>query len=129
MRIGFFGGTFNPIHYGHLKNALLAKEQLKLDKIIFIPAKLPVHKKVDVSISAEDRYDMLLRAVFEFKEFEVSRIEIDREAPSYTITTIKTLNDIYPQCELFMIIGADSFNEIDTWKESIQIIDSVTVEV
>lgn len=129
MKIGFFGGTFNPVHYGHLKNALLAKEQLKLNKIIFIPSKLPVHKKADFSISIEDRYNMLLRAVPEFKEFEVSRIEIDREEPSYTIITIQTLNDIYPQCELFMIIGADSFNEIDIWKDYTQIIDSVTVVV
>ena len=129
MKIGFFGGTFNPIHYGHLKNALSAKEQLKLDKVIFIPGKFPVHKNMDAQISAEDRFNMLLKAVKEFKEFEVSRIEIDREEPSYTIITIQALNDIYPQCELFMIIGADSFNEMDTWKEFKRIINSVTVVV
>ena len=129
MKIGFFGGTFNPIHYGHLKNAAAAKEQLKLNKIIFIPDKLPVHKNMDTAISAEDRYCMLLKAVSEFEGFEVSRIEIDREEPSYTIITIQALKKIYPQCELFMIIGADSFNEIDTWKEYMQIIDAVVVVV
>ena len=129
MKIGFFGGTFNPIHYGHLKNAAAAKEQLKLNKIIFIPDKLPVHKNMDAAISVEDRYCMLLKAVSEFEGFEVSRIEIDREEPSYTIITIQALKKIYPQCKLFMIIGADSFNEIDTWKEYMQIIDAVVVVV
>jgi nicotinate-nucleotide adenylyltransferase len=129
MKIGFFGGTFNPIHYGHLKNALLAKEQLKLNKVIFIPDKLPVHKSMEDLLSAENRYCMLLKAVSKIEDFEVSRIEIDREEPSYTIITIQTLSEIYPQCELFMIIGADSFNEIDTWKDYTRIIESVTVVV
>ena len=129
MRIGFFGGTFNPIHYGHLKNALLAKDQLKLDKVIFIPGKSPVHKSMDIAISTKDRYSMLARAVLEFEDFEVSRIEIDRDEPSYTIITIQTLKKIYSQSELFMIIGADSFNEMDIWKEYTRIIESVSIVV
>jgi len=129
MKIGFFGGTFNPVHRGHIENAQQAKEQLKLDKVIFIPDKKPVHKDIEESITAEDRYEMLTRVVAEYEGFEVSRIEIDREEPSYTIITIETLKKEYPQCELYMIIGADSFNEIDTWKDYTQIIESVTVVV
>ena len=116
-RIGIFGGTFNPIHHGHLINIELIKEKFKLDLILFIPAKIPVHKIVEDNILPSDRLEMLKLAVAGNNGFQVSGIELNRESASYTITTLEELKIIYPDDNLFLIIGSDSFNELDTWKE------------
>jgi len=116
-RIGIFGGTFNPVHHGHLINIELIKEHFSLDLILLIPVKIPVHKTVSDNISPSDRYKMLELAIAGLKGFQVSDIELKRESSSYTITTLEELKIIYPGDELFLIIGSDSFNELDTWKE------------
>ena len=117
MKLGIFGGTFNPIHYGHLINAEIIRSDFNLDKIIFVPSKIPVHKGLAGNVSAEERYSMTLLAVRGVKEFEVSKIEIDRKGPSYTFITINEMKLIYPKDSLYLIIGMDSLHEIGNWKE------------
>ncbi len=128
-RIGIFGGTFNPVHHGHLINIELIKEHFNLDLILLIPVKIPVHKTVSDNISPSDRYKMLELAIAGMKGFQVSDIELKRESSSYTITTLEELKIIYPGDELFLIIGSDSFNELDTWKEFKKILQEYPVIV
>ena len=129
MKLGIFGGTFNPIHYGHLINAEIIRSDFNLDRIILVPARQPVHKRLDGSVPAEERYAMAVLAAGDAKEIEVSRIEIDREEPSYTITTVHELLDLYPGSELFLIIGMDSLAELDRWRESGHLLEHVSVIV
>lgn len=117
MNTGVFGGTFNPVHNGHLINAQLILEQYGLDKVLFIPAKFPVHKAVEDDVSPEDRYAMLALAVEGHPSFEVSRLEIDRESPSYSIITIKELLRSRSGGDISLIIGYDSYMEIPTWRD------------
>ncbi|MBN1496851.1 MAG: nicotinate (nicotinamide) nucleotide adenylyltransferase [Spirochaetes bacterium] len=117
MKLGIFGGTFNPIHYGHLINAEIIRSDFGLDRVILVPAKYPVHKRLDGETPAEERFAMAVVAVAGAPEFEVSRIEIDREGPSYTITTVHELLGLYPGSELNLIIGTDSLNTIGAWRE------------
>lgn len=117
-RIGLMGGTFNPIHIGHLVTAEEAFYQFKLDEIIFIPSGQPPHK-IDGEIApAEDRYLMTVIATASNPHFTVSRIEIDRKGPSYTVDTLREMKKIYgEETELFFITGADAIIEILTWKD------------
>jgi nicotinate-nucleotide adenylyltransferase len=126
LKIGLFGGTFNPIHFGHLINAEIIKENFGLDKILFIPSRYPVHKNLEGNVSSEDRFNMLNLAIDGNTGFDVSRIEIDRKDDSYFIITIKQLNNIYKNSELFLLIGTDAFNEIYTWKDSEEVMQTVS---
>ena len=106
MRIGILGGTFNPVHNGHLFLALEARQMAALDKVVFIPNRLPPHKE-QPGVSAEERYNLLSEAVRGIPEFEVSRVELDREGRSYTIDTLES----FPADQsLTFICGADAFN-------------------
>ncbi len=129
MKIGLLGGTFNPIHYGHLINAEIIRENFQLDKILFIPSKHPVHKDLEGNIPSEDRFNMVKLAIAGNNSFDVSRIEIDRDGGSYTIITIKQLQVFYEKAELYLIIGSDSFNEIGIWKDSKEILQIVPLIV
>lgn len=117
MKLGIFGGTFNPIHYGHLINAEFIRSEFALDMIMLVPARLPVHKELDGEVPPGDRYRMARLAVRGVRGYDVSRIEIDRDEPSYTITTVRSLMSLYPGSELFLIIGEDSLAEMDSWRE------------
>ncbi len=129
MKTGVFGGTFNPIHNGHLINAQFIAEHFALDEVLFVPAKLPVHKGLAGDVSTEDRYEMAVRAIAGNNLFNVSRIEIDRETPSYTITTIRHLMKDRPGDTLHLIIGADSYNELETWKDYRELLSLVRIIV
>lgn len=117
-KIGILGGTFNPIHMGHL---IMAEEVCKhhhLSKVIFIPAYTPPHKYVDDLTVARHRYQMVKEAINENDKFEVSDLEIKREGKSYTIDTVNEILGQYgEECEVFLIIGADSLNELELWKD------------
>jgi len=128
-RIGVFGGTFNPIHHGHLINIELLKENYNLDLILFIPVKIPVHKTMEDKTTPSDRLEMVKLAIREINYFQASDIELNRESASYTITTLEELKKIYPDDGLFLIIGSDSFNELDTWKEYKKILSDYHVIV
>ncbi|WP_427339004.1 nicotinate-nucleotide adenylyltransferase [Caloranaerobacter sp. DY30410] len=116
-RIGIMGGTFDPIHIGHLVIAEEIRNEFKLDKIIFIPAGNPPHKDNKKITSARHRYIMTLLATISNPHFEVSTIEIEKKETTYTIDTIKTLRKACNNnVELYFITGADSILELHTWK-------------
>ena len=118
-RIAVMGGTFNPIHYAHLISAEQVRAGLGYDKILFIPSARPPHKVADADIiEPEHRYQMVFLAIVENPHFEVSRIELERAGPSYTIETLKALKELYGETtELAWIIGADSLIEYRIWKD------------
>jgi len=121
-KIGIMGGTFDPIHFGHLFIAQTALDRFELNKIIFIPTGKPPHKRERVITDSNDRMDMLNLAVKSNPKFETSSIEITRGEMSYTIDTIKELQQDYDnETEFYFITGTDAFIEIETWKEYIQL--------
>jgi len=116
-RIGILGGTFNPIHNGHLLMAETVRESFELDKILFIPSGQPPHKTNDTVADAESRCEMVQRAVGSNRYFEASRIEIDRRGYTYTIDTLNILKKEYgPETQLFFLIGSDVIPELKTWR-------------
>lgn len=116
-KIGIMGGTFDPIHYGHLVLAEQIRTKFDLEKILFIPAGIPPHKQETNITCSTHRYFMTLLATITNPHFEVSRIEIDEKEISYTVNTIKKLKSIYSDAELYFITGADALYELDTWKD------------
>lgn len=114
-KYGIFGGSFNPIHYGHLMICEYIKEEMGLDKVIFIPTGNPPHKEIDVS--AEDRYQMVKLAIASNPDFEISDIETTRVKLSYTVDTIKELKKTYKEEKLYFLIGLDSLFQLKTWKK------------
>jgi nicotinate-nucleotide adenylyltransferase len=122
--VGLFGGTFNPLHDAHILVAENALKQYALREVVFVPSGVPPHKDVEGGVSKEHRYEMVKQAIARFSAFSVSRIEIDREGPSYTIDTIQALRSCYPT-RLCFILGADLLSQIETWKESRALLDSV----
>jgi nicotinate-nucleotide adenylyltransferase len=123
-RVGLFGGTFNPLHNAHIRVARVALEQCGLSRVLFIPNGIPPHKGPLEGISQEDRYRMVRAAIAGCEEFDVSRIEIDREGPSYTIDTIRALKEDYREGICF-IVGADRLLDITTWREPEALLRSV----
>ncbi|UZQ86738.1 nicotinate-nucleotide adenylyltransferase [Thermoclostridium stercorarium] len=115
--LGIFGGSFNPIHSGHLILAEFIREEFKLDRIIFIPTGNPPHKKVGDLERAQYRYDMVKLAIEDNPFFDISDIELKREGFSYTSDTLKKMKEIYPDEELFFICGGDSIIQFPTWHE------------
>lgn len=112
-KYGIFGGSFNPIHYGHLMICEYIKEEMGLDKVIFIPTGNPPHK--DLEVSAEDRYEMVRLAISPNPDFEISDIETTRVKMSYTVDTIRELKKIYKKEKLYFLIGLDSLFQLKTW--------------
>lgn len=118
QRYGIMGGTFDPIHYGHLLVAEVAREELGLQRIIFIPCGTPAHKKDYLVTSAEMRWRMTLLAIQNNPGFEGSRLEIDRQGPSYAVDTLGELLEMYPGESPYFITGMDAILEILTWHRS-----------
>jgi len=114
-RIGVMGGTFDPIHHGHLVAASEVAAALSLDEVVFVPTGQPWHKKA-VS-SAEHRYLMTVIATAANPQFTVSRIDIDRPGVTYTVDTLRDLSSLMPDSDLFFISGADAIAQILAWKE------------
>jgi nicotinate-nucleotide adenylyltransferase len=125
MRIGILGGTFNPIHVGHLILAEEVREKLKLDKIIFVPTYLPPHKDNSDIAAAGARFTMIKTAIKGNKYFLVSDVEIRRNGRSYTIDSLKEFKRIYPHDELYFIIGSDLLKYLDDWKDLSEIVKMV----
>lgn len=125
MKIGILGGTFNPIHNGHLILARETMKKLKLDKIIFIPDHLAPHKDNSDVAPAEDRLAMAKAAAGGDKGFAVSDIEVARGGYSYTIETVRQLKKTYPQDELYFIAGSDLLRYLDEWRDLDEIIKMV----
>jgi nicotinate-nucleotide adenylyltransferase len=125
MRVGILGGTFNPIHLGHLILAEEVRQKIGLAKVIFVPTNLPPHKDNGEIIPACHRLKMLRLAIRANPYFSVSDVEVKRGGRSYTIDTIKEFNKIYPGDELFFLIGSDLFKYLNEWKDLKEIIAQV----
>lgn len=118
LRLGVMGGTFDPIHYGHLLAAEWAGEEFCLSEVIFVPCGVPPHKPPEGITPAEDRYQMVLLATQTNPNFSVSRQEVEREGPSYSVETVLELKERRGQeWEIFFISGVDAVKELLTWKE------------
>lgn len=120
---GVFGGTFDPIHYAHLAVAEAARESLDLRRILFIPAAQPPHKPGKPITPADHRLAMVELAVAGNPAFEVSRLELDRGGPSYTVETLASLRTSDPADRLALILSAESFAELPTWHQPERILD------
>lgn len=116
-RIGLFGGTFNPIHLGHLKAAGIVRDRFLMDKVFFIPSFIPPHKKSDEVAAPEHRLHMVRLALHENSQFIPSSIEIDAGGESYSVITLAKIRKSYSQALVFFILGIDAFLEIETWKD------------
>ncbi|HCZ11992.1 MAG TPA: nicotinic acid mononucleotide adenylyltransferase [Nitrospiraceae bacterium] len=114
MKIGILGGTFNPIHFGHLRAAEEARDKTGLDKVVFVPSGNPPLKTAD-TIDASHRYAMTKLATDSNVDFVVSDVELRQEEKSYTVNTIQRLREIYPEDELFFILGIDAFIDMPNW--------------
>ena len=123
MRLGLFGGRFDPPHLGHLLAAQAAFETLHLDELWFIPAQTPPHKPAVAS--AEHRAQMLLLATLSNPAFRVDRTELERSGPSYTFDTVSQLKAERPDDTLFFITGADAYAEIATWHRALELVERV----
>ena len=123
MKIGILGGTFDPVHLGHLYLAERVLRKLSLDKIIFIPAYLPPHKKKGNITPAGHRYNMVKISIGENRRFQVSDIELRRKGRSYSVETLRQLRKRYGlSVEIFFITGSDSLNDFDKWRNAKEII-------
>jgi nicotinate-nucleotide adenylyltransferase len=123
-RLGVMGGTFDPIHYGHLVTAEEALHQFQLDQVVFVPTGDPwMKEQTDVS-PAEDRYLMTVIATENDAKFRVSRMEIEREGPTYTVDTLRDLrSELGSDVDLFFVTGADAILEIFRWKDPTELFD------
>ena len=121
-RLGIMGGTFDPIHMGHLVTAEQARADLHLDEVVFLPAGSPWQKDDD-STAAEHRYLMTVLATAANPSFSVSRLEVDRTGPTYTVQTLRELRAQVPDATLYFITGADAILNILTWKDAAECLD------
>ena len=116
-KVGIMGGTFNPIHNAHLILAQEAFDQFGLDKVLFMPTKNPPHKRNDDIASDEHRINMIVEAIKDNKNFELSTLEMDREGITYTVETLRILHQLEKDTQYYFIIGGDSLMNITSWKE------------
>jgi len=116
MKIGIMGGTFNPIHNGHLIIAEQAKEEFQLDLVLFIPAGIPPHKQNEAILTKEHRCAMIEVAIKNNPHFQLDTREVESEAVSYTYLTLKALKQQYNDAQLYFIMGEDSIYAISSWK-------------
>lgn len=128
MKVGIFGGTFDPPHVGHLIIAETVREQFGLDRVLWIPSRQPPHKE-NPDIEPEDRLAMTLRTVADNEAFVVSELELKRTGPSYTIDTVQELQDTQPEREFVLIIGGDSLRTFHTWRAPDEILQRVPLVV
>lgn len=116
-KTGIMGGTFNPIHIGHLLLAENAYEQLGLEKILFMPSRVPPHKPMGEVLENQKRIEMVELAIRDIPYFELSLMEMEREGVTYTVDTLSYLSEQQPDTEYYFIAGADSLYQIETWKD------------
>jgi nicotinate-nucleotide adenylyltransferase len=122
MRLGIFGGSFDPVHYGHLLLAECCREERQLDEVWFLPAAAPPHKLGAVLAPPKARIEMLELAISGHEGFRVSSLEVDRGGVSYTVETLRAIAKQQPQAELYLLMGADSLRDLPTWREPAEIL-------
>jgi nicotinate-nucleotide adenylyltransferase len=124
-RTGILGGTFDPVHYGHLDAAAAAQAALALDEVIFLPSHVPPHRQVNPRASGYHRFALLALAIQDHRRFRVSEDELTREGPSFTIDTLRRLHQRGHQpSQLFFLLGVDAFADIATWREFPAVLDA-----
>lgn len=124
MRVGVFGGTFDPPHLGHLILAAEACDQLKLERLLWVLTAQPPHKQNQPIRPVEVRMELLQAALKGDSRFEVSRVDIDRPGPHYALDTLRLLQEQMPQAQLFYLMGGDSLHDLPIWHEPQQFLDS-----
>jgi nicotinate-nucleotide adenylyltransferase len=129
VRLGIFGGTFNPPHLGHLVCAQEAYIQLRLDRVMLIPARIPPHKPVEDEPGVEHRLELCRLAVAGDDRMDVSTLEIERPGPSYTIDTLKQLHEQTPDGDLFLIVGGDIAAGLPSWRDPQGVLELATLAV
>ncbi len=129
MRLGIFGGTFDPIHLGHMVLAEHCREACRLDRVLFIPAGQPPHKTERQITSGKQRLEMVELAIAGHPSFAASSIEIDRDGPSYSVDTIAALAREHPDAELFFLIGSDSLADLPLWYQPARLAELATIVV
>jgi nicotinate-nucleotide adenylyltransferase len=129
MRIGIYGGSFDPVHFGHLLLAESAREQLQLDTVVFMPAGIAPHKQQDKTTSPAARLDMLKLAIGGQSAFEVSDLEIKRGGISYTADTLTELREQHADAELILLVGADTLVDMPNWKDPERIVSLANIGV
>jgi len=129
MRLGLFGGSFDPVHYGHLLLAEICREECHLDQVWFMPAATAPHKRNQGHASDSQRLEMLRLAIAGQETFQVSDVEIERGGISYTVDTLKVIRAQRPTDELFFLIGADSLDDFHNWREPKTICQLATIIV
>ncbi len=128
-KIGIMGGTFNPIHFGHLLLGETAYEQFSLDEVLFMPTKNPYYKKLTNSVTEEDRMQMVQLAIRDNSHFTFSGEELDREGTTYTVETLTNLTERNPDCAYYFIMGADSLYHIESWKDTEEVLQMAVILV
>lgn len=128
-RIGVFGGTFDPIHRGHVEVAAAVHDALGLDRMLVVVANEPWQKQDRPVTPAEDRFAMVVAALADHPGLEPSRIELDRGGPSYTVDTVRELRDHEPDADIVVVVGGDVVAALDTWHEHEALRDLVTLAV
>lgn len=126
MRLGIYGGSFDPIHYGHLLLAESAREQCRLDQVWFLPAATPPHKQQRELVAPARRVEMLQLAILGHASFFLSTIEIERGGVSYTVDTLAAWQQEHPGDELFLLMGADALADLPAWREPARICSLAT---
>lgn len=129
MRVGIYGGVFNPPHYGHLIAAQEAHAQLELDVVVWIPVGAAPHRAIENDPGAEARFEMVELATGADERFRVSRIELEREGPSYTVDTLKELHAREPDAEYFLILGGDQALALPAWHDPEGVLELATIAV
>jgi len=128
VKLGLFGGMFDPIHLGHLRAAEIVRESLGLDEVVFVPAGVPPHRGKPAAAGI-DRYAMVALATSTQRAFLPSDVELAREGPSYTVETVAELRARHPQAEVVLIVGSDNLPMIAEWREPERLLEMCTVAV
>ena len=126
MRLGVFGGSFDPVHYGHLLLAECCREACALDAVWFVPAASPPHKPAGDLSAADHRVEMLRLTTGGHSAFEVSTLEIERGGTSYTVDTLEEMDKQFPDADLFLLLGADMWADLPNWREPARICELAT---
>ena len=126
-RVGIYGGTFDPVHWGHLLLAESAREACALDEVRLVPSPSPPHKQGRTLTEPRHRINMLELAVTGLPQFSISRVEIGREGPSYTVDTLRQLRESEPDVDLFFLMGGDSLADLPTWHQPAEIASLATI--
>jgi nicotinate-nucleotide adenylyltransferase len=129
VRVGIYGGVFNPPHLGHLVAAQEAHTRLELDVVLWVPVRQPPHREIEADPGPDARFEMVELAIAGDERFRASRIELERDGPSYTIDTLRELHEHGRDDELFLILGGDQAEALPTWREPEEVLSLATVVV